>query len=127
VAAKASGRNLKYLSRKQPKMIKEPSSIDAIVTLMRDNWNLPSDCNDGELYTYAEHLADRIRAGDDPEELGVYLKAIQIDKLDMPDSSAYRVIAERAAGERKRTANSDEAALPEMPKKDAEPYDGSPV
>jgi transcriptional regulator with XRE-family HTH domain len=33
----------------------------------------------------------------------------------------------RASSADKDSAISDEAALPEMPKKDAEPYDGSPV
>jgi hypothetical protein len=115
----------------------ETSFIDAIVALMRDNWNLPTDCNDGELYTYAEHLADRLRTGDDSSALDAYLRAIQTDKLDMPDSPAYRVIAERAAGIRKRvartesaeqcSATSDNAALPEMPIRDTGPNDGSPI
>jgi hypothetical protein len=115
----------------------QTTSIDAIVTLMRDNWDLPADCNEGELYTYAEHLVDRIRAGDGSEALEIYLRAIQIEKLDMSDSPAYRVIARCAAGGGDRAAGGgaggisdaaigDEAALPAMPK-DADPHDGSPV
>jgi hypothetical protein len=79
-------------------MTDELSPIDAVVALMRDNWDLPADCNDGELYAYAEHVADRIRAGDDAAALITYLQAIQIGKLDMPDSPAHRVIAEGAVG-----------------------------
>jgi hypothetical protein len=127
----------------------ETSSIDAIVTLMRDNWDLPPDCNDGELYTYAEHLRDRIIDGDDAAGLEGYLQAIQRDKFDMPESDAYRVIvkgavatsvAERApkaagvastneseASTEKAAAITDEDALPERLKNEAEPYDGSPV
>jgi hypothetical protein len=77
-------------------MTEELSPIDAVVALMRDNWDLPADCNDGELYAYAEHVADRIRKGDDAAALITYLRAIQIGKLDMPDSPACRVIAESA-------------------------------
>ena len=77
-------------------MTGETSSIDAIVTLMRDNWDMPADCNDGELYAYAEHLRDRIIAGDDAAGLEGYLLAIQTEKLDMPDSAACRLIARGA-------------------------------
>ena len=38
--------------------------------------------------TYAEHLRDRILAGDDAPALDAYLQAIQTDNLDMPDSPA---------------------------------------
>ena len=84
--------------RYETKMTDELSPIDAVVALMRDNWDLPADCNDGELYAYAEHVADRIRAGDDAAALITYLQAIQIGKLDTPDSPAHRVIAEGAVG-----------------------------
>jgi hypothetical protein len=82
--------------RYETKMTEEISPIDAIVALMRDNWDLPADCNDGELYSYAEHVVDRIRASDDAASLVSYLQATQTGKLDMPDSPAYRVIAESA-------------------------------
>ena len=72
------------------------TAIDAIVILMHDNWDLPPDCNEGELYTYAEHLRDRILAGDDAHALDTYLQSIQTDKLDMADSPAYRVILDGA-------------------------------
>ena len=94
---------------------------------------MPADCNDGELYTYAEHLRDRIIAGDDAAGLEGYLQAIQRDKFDMPESDAYRVIVEGAVAtsvaERgpKGAAITDEDAMPETLKNEAEPYDGSPI
>jgi hypothetical protein len=63
---------------------------------MRGNWDLPADCNEGELYSYAEHLRNRIRAGDDAPALDAYLQSIQTDKFDMPETPAYRIIVDRA-------------------------------
>ena len=31
---------------------------------MLNTWDFPADCNEGELFTYAETLYDRIIAGD---------------------------------------------------------------
>ena len=130
-------------------MAGEQSTMDAIVALMRDNWDTPADCNDGELFAYAEHLRARIVAGDDPASLEDYLRAIQTGKLDMPDSDAYRAIvngalaasvAERdainaveaasnegTASADKGAAITDEDALPEMAKSGDDAYDGSPI
>jgi hypothetical protein len=44
-------------------------TIGRIIGIMRNHWDLPADCNDGELFTYAEILFDRISAGEGPEEL----------------------------------------------------------
>ena len=66
--------------------------IGQIIGVMRDNWDLPADCNDGELFTYAEILFDRIGAGEEPEALCVYLANVQVEKLKMPMSEAYREI-----------------------------------
>jgi hypothetical protein len=87
-------------------MTDQPSPIDAIVSLMRDNWNLPPDCNDGEIYAYAEHVGDRIQAGEDAASLYAYARAIQTEKLDMPDSQAYRRIVEGAVALFKSIAGS---------------------
>lgn len=83
-------------------MADQLNSIDAIVTLMRDNWDFPADCNEGELYTYAERLWALIQEGDTKEALHLYLQPIQTDKFDMPDSPAYRVIVDRAVELAKR-------------------------
>ena len=34
--------------------------IGEILNVMRDTWDLPADCNEGELFAYAETLYDRI-------------------------------------------------------------------
>jgi hypothetical protein len=70
--------------------------IGAIIEIMRGAWDLPADCNDGELFTYAEVLFDRIEAGDDREALDAYLADVQTGKLGMPSSEAYRDIADRS-------------------------------
>jgi hypothetical protein len=68
--------------------------IGQIIGVMRDHWDLPADCNDGELFTYAEILFDRIGAGEDREALCSYLANVQVEKLDMPESEAYREIVD---------------------------------
>jgi hypothetical protein len=54
-------------------MADKMSRISAIVEVMRDSWDLPADCNEGELFTYAERLDDRIAAGDSQDKLYAYL------------------------------------------------------
>ena len=49
---------------------------------MLNTWDLPADCNEGELFTYAETLYDRIAAGDTHEKLCAYLSEVQVDKLE---------------------------------------------
>jgi hypothetical protein len=72
--------------------------INAIVEVMRASWDTPADCNDGELFTYAEVLYDKIEAGEDRAALDAYLADVQTDKLGMPASEAHREIVERATG-----------------------------
>jgi hypothetical protein len=68
--------------------------IGQIIGVMRDHWDLPADCNDGELFTYAEILFDRIGAGEEPETLCAYLADVQVEELKMPKSEAYREIVD---------------------------------
>jgi hypothetical protein len=70
--------------------------IDGILVVMRDCWDLPADCNEGELFTYAEELFDRIEADDPPDALYAYLDEVQTDKLEMAKSSAFREIVDRS-------------------------------
>ena len=66
-----------------------------IIAIMRDHWDLPPDCNEGELFTYAEILFDRIEAGEQKRALYAFLAEVQA-KLDIPESSASREIIDRA-------------------------------
>ena len=68
--------------------------IARIIGVMRDHWDFPADCNDGELFTYAEILFDRIGAGEEREELCAYLAKVQVEKLEMSMSDAYREIVD---------------------------------
>jgi hypothetical protein len=72
------------------------SQIGEIVEIMLDTWDFPADCNEGELFTYAETLYDRIGAGDSKEQLYAYLSEVQVDKLEMAQSGAFRRIVDRA-------------------------------
>ena len=72
------------------------SQIGEIVAVMLETWDLPADCNEGELFTYAERLYDRIAAGDGQEQLYAYLSEVQVDKLEMARSDAFRAIVNRA-------------------------------
>ena len=45
-------------------MADKTTQIGEIVEVMLNTWDLPADCNEGELFTYAETLYDRIAAGD---------------------------------------------------------------
>jgi tRNA A37 N6-isopentenylltransferase MiaA len=74
----------------------EMSRISAIVEAMRDNWDLAADCNEGELFTYAERLYDRIAAGDSKDQLYAYLSEVQVDRLEMAKSDDFRRIVDRA-------------------------------
>jgi hypothetical protein len=76
-------------------MIEKTSAIDGLIAVMKSCWDLPPDCNEGELYAYAEVLFDRIRAGDDREAIYAYLADVQA-KLDLPASGASNEIADRA-------------------------------
>jgi hypothetical protein len=70
--------------------------IGEIVEVMRNTWDLPADCNEGELFTYAETLYDRIAASDSKEELYAYLFEVQVDRLEMAKPDEFRAIVDRA-------------------------------
>ena len=42
-------------------MTDKTDAIGAIIDIMKSCWDLPADCNEGELFAYAEVLFDRIR------------------------------------------------------------------
>jgi hypothetical protein len=77
-------------------MTDKTSRISEIVEVMVNTWDLPADCNEGELFTYAETLYDRIVAGDSKEDLYAYLSEVQVDHLEMAKSDAFRAIVDRA-------------------------------
>jgi hypothetical protein len=77
-------------------MADKTAMIGKIVEVMLDTWDLPADCNEGELFTYAETLYDRIAAGDGKDKLYAYLSEVQVDKLEMAKSDAFREIVDRA-------------------------------
>ncbi len=70
--------------------------IGEIVEIMLNTWDLPADCNEGELFTYAETLYDRIAAGDSKDELYAYLSEVQVDHLELAKSDAFKAIVDRA-------------------------------
>jgi hypothetical protein len=72
------------------------SRIGEIVQVMLNTWDFPADCNEGELFTYAETLYDRIIAGDGKDKLYAYLSEVQVDHLEMAKSEAFRTIVDRA-------------------------------
>jgi hypothetical protein len=77
-------------------MTDKTSQIGQIIEVMRNTWDLPADCNEGELFTYAEVLYDRIAAGDSKDELYAYLSGIQVDQLEMAKSDDFKRIVDRA-------------------------------
>jgi hypothetical protein len=70
--------------------------IGEIVQVMLSTWDLPPDCNEGELFSYAERLYDRIIAGDSRDKLYAYLSEVQVDHLELAKSDAFRAIVDRA-------------------------------
>ena len=74
----------------------KPSRIGGIVEVMKGAWDLPADCNEGELVAYAETLYDRIASGYGKEALYAYLAGVQVDNLEMPPSDAFKAIVDRA-------------------------------
>ena len=77
-------------------MTDKTSRIGEIVEIMLNTWDLPADCNEGELFTYAEMLYDRIIAGDGKDKLYAYLSEVQVDHLEMAKSGAFSGIVDRA-------------------------------
>jgi len=77
-------------------MTDKTGHIGEIVQVMLNTWDLPADCNEGELFSYAEKLYDRIIAGDSRDKLYAYLSEVQVDHLEMAKSDAFRAIVDRA-------------------------------
>ena len=77
-------------------MADKTTRIGEIVEVMLDTWNLPADCNEGELFTYAETLYDRILAGDGRQALYAYLSEVQVKQLEMAESDDFKKIVDRA-------------------------------
>jgi len=77
-------------------MAEKATRIGEIVEVMQNTWDLPADCNEGELYAYAETLYDRIAAGDSKDALYAYLSEVQVSQLEMAQSEASRAIVDRA-------------------------------
>jgi hypothetical protein len=77
-------------------MTDKTARIGEIVQVMLNTWDMPPDCNEGELFTYAETLYDRIVAGDSKEDLYAYLSEVQVEHLEMAKSDAFRGIVDWA-------------------------------
>jgi hypothetical protein len=77
-------------------MTERTSQIGEIVQVMLSTWDLPPDCNEGELFTYAETLYDRIAAGETGDELYAYLSDVQVDHLELAKSDDFKTIVDRA-------------------------------
>jgi hypothetical protein len=77
-------------------MADKTSRIGEIVQVMLNTWDFPADCNEGELFTYAETLYDRIKAGNSRDEVYAYLSAVQVDQLEMAESDGFRAIVDRS-------------------------------
>jgi hypothetical protein len=70
--------------------------IGEIQDVMKNTWDLPADCNEGELFAYAETLYDRIVGGDGKDALYAYLAGVQVDNLEMAPSDIFKAIVDRA-------------------------------
>lgn len=70
--------------------------VGGILDIMRSGWDLPADCNEGELFAYAEMLLKRIESGVSTDALYAYLVKVQVDHLEIPASDAYREIVDRS-------------------------------
>jgi hypothetical protein len=77
-------------------MADRTSQIGEIVKVMLDTWDLPADCNEGELFTYAEMLSDRIAAGESKDQLYAYLSEVQLHHLELAKSEDFKTIVDRA-------------------------------
>jgi len=77
-------------------MTERTSQIGEIVQVMLSTWDLPPDCNEGELFTYAETLYDRIEAGESKDQLYAYLSDVQVDHLELAKSDGFKTIVDRA-------------------------------
>jgi hypothetical protein len=77
-------------------MADQTGQIGEIVQVMLNTWDLPPDCNEGELFTYAETLYGRIAAGESKDQLYAYLSEVQVDHLELAKSDDFRAIVDRA-------------------------------
>jgi hypothetical protein len=77
-------------------MADKTNQIGEIVQIMLSTWDLPPDCNEGELFTYAETLYDRIAAGESKDQLYAYLSEVQVDHLELAKSDDFRTIVDRS-------------------------------
>jgi hypothetical protein len=77
-------------------MSDKAAAIGGIIDIMKSLWDLPADCNEGELFAYAEILFDRIQAGESKDALNLYLGGVQVENLDMPQSGAFEGIVDRS-------------------------------
>ena len=48
---------------------------------MKNTWDLPADCNEGELFAYAETLYDNV-GGEGKDALHAYLDGVRTDNLE---------------------------------------------
>ncbi|HTR12077.1 MAG TPA: hypothetical protein VMI72_02185, partial [Roseiarcus sp.] len=70
--------------------------VGGVVEVMKSLWDLPADCNEGELFAYAKTLVDRIEAGESQERLRASLADIQIGNWEMSPRDAYKDIVDRS-------------------------------
>ena len=70
--------------------------VGGVVEVMKSLWDLPADCNEGELFAYAKTLVDRIEAGESREKLCAYLADIQIGNWEMSPRDADKDIVDRS-------------------------------
>ncbi len=77
-------------------MVDNADLVGGISAIMRNYWDLPADCNEGELFAYAEGLLYRIQASDNRDALYSYLADVQVKNLEMQESGAYREIVDRS-------------------------------
>jgi lactate dehydrogenase-like 2-hydroxyacid dehydrogenase len=70
--------------------------IGAVVDVMKGAWDLPADCNEGELFAYAEQLGDRILADEGRDRLYAFLADVQAKSLKLPGSHSGRAIVDRS-------------------------------
>ncbi len=70
--------------------------IGVVVDVMKESWDLPADCNEGELFAYAEQLCDRILAGESRDALTAFLADVQAGSFDTAARDAARAIVDRS-------------------------------
>ena len=87
-------------------MTDKTAAISGIIPIMQGSWDLPVDCNEGELFAYAEILFDRIQAGESKDTLYAYLGGVQVDNMEMPKSDAFKEIVDRSVALVRHSARS---------------------